>query len=64
MFISYAVSIGVMLGYLIDVGYPTLDFNDWWRFVFAIPAVLSCLRSFNIIVFFNYENPFEKSARK
>ena len=32
--------------------------DNWWRVMFAFPIVVSFLRSFCILVFFNYESPY------
>jgi SP family arabinose:H+ symporter-like MFS transporter len=52
---------GLTSAYVLGLGLPT-DFddsmNDWWRFMFAYPALLNILQGLMFLFVFKYESPY------
>lgn len=61
---GFMLNFGMVVSFLFGIN--TLDENEldsgvtdnWWRVMFAFPIAVSFLRSFCILVFFNYESPY------
>jgi SP family arabinose:H+ symporter-like MFS transporter len=53
--------IGLTTAYVLGLGLPT-DFdepmNDWWRFMFAYPALLNIVQGMMFLFVFKYESPY------
>ena len=60
-FFQLLITIGLTTSYVLGLGLPT-DFddpmNDWWRFMFAYPALLNLLQGILFLTVFKYESPY------
>lgn len=53
--------IGLTTAYVLGLGLPSKfsePMNDWWRFMYAYPALLNILQAVIFLFVFNYESPY------
>lgn len=61
---GFMIGNGLLLGNLMGLGYLNEDIEDWWRVVFAVPALICFLRQIVITFIFKMESPISLLERE